>query len=219
MTEAAHRLALRQRHQVIDGRDHAVPVADQIERDHRCDDHQRKDRNQSLALAPKRRQKSGQIAGGLIQQIADRFIGTDEIVADDTLDPRMVRIADQRFQTLRIAGRVFDEAGQLPRENRCDDQRQEHNGNDKAAEDNEGCDQPAHAALGQPFGQRVEDIGDGHAEHERQQNGAEQPQKEDGDEERHDPEHDVALHCPPPYRRCNQCPAPNEFIWRTHSAR
>ena len=197
MREAAHRFALLQRNQLIDTGYDPVPVAAQIECDNGRNDQKRKDRNQRLPFRPQRSQKTGHISHRLIHDVAGGSTG--EIVADDAFEPRIVRVAHQRLQTLRVSRRIVDEGRQLPHQRRRNQEKQQHEGEREAGQDDERSKRPAHAALGQPSVEGIEQVGDRHAENERQQNGAQQPQQADENGERGAPEHDVALdlHCAP----------------------
>ena len=85
------------------------------------------------------------------------------------------------------------------------------------------------AADAQPLGpprDRIEQIGQRHAGHERQQHVAEQPEHRDEHRERRDPERDLPLQSSSPRHPAaapgaprHQAPASAEFMWRTHSAR
>ena len=204
-----------------------MPVVDQIERDHRRHHHQREQRDQRAAARPQRLQERGEPAHPLRHQIADRFVGA-EARAQEFLQPRPARIAEQRLQPRHIAGDVVDEGRQLAAEDRRHQQDQEDDRHHHQRDDQQRGGQPVDAEAFEPVGDRREQIGDGRAGDERQQDLAQQPQQQHDDGERRQPEHDLPLgrHAVALGRIATRTrpgarahgPAAVEFMWRTHSA-
>src|ERR1700733_3751668 len=108
----AHGVALLQRDQMIDAVDHAVPVAAEVEGDDRRDDQQREDRQQRLTFRPQRSNEAGNVNHRLIHQVAGG--AADEVVADEVLEPGIIRIADETLQALRVGRSPVDKSGKLP---------------------------------------------------------------------------------------------------------
>jgi len=131
----------------------------------------------------------------------------------------MARIAEQRLQAQRVAGDILDEAGKLACKDRRDQQKEHDECQRESSQDEQRRNEPAHAAFGEALGQRIEHIGKREAENERQQDRTEQPQQAGKNGERGEPEYHVPLETHGALSLGNQCPTPNEFMWRSHSAR
>jgi hypothetical protein len=125
------------------------------------------------------------------------------IVADDALDPGMARVAHEGLQAERVSWCIIDEGGQLPRQDRRDQQHQKRERHDKAAENKNCGQQPADAALAQLIGQRIEQARTAGSQSSATKTASAATQN-------------TMLRS---NRMAPQCPAPNEFMCRTHSAR
>ena len=180
--ERAHRLAMRQRHPVVDRRQHAIPVVQHIEGDHRRDDHEGEDRDQRLPPDHKRAQERREVSRALADQLAD--IGIAKSFADDLAQPGPARIGDQRLQARDGVGKPLDEGGELRAENRDDQHDQEEERDHEQADHQERRDEPVQADALQPLDQRIEQIGERHPGDEGQQDLAQEPENDDENEQR-----------------------------------
>ena len=123
------------------------------------------------------------------RQFAERLLGGADAFADDLAQPGVVRIAGERLQLLQVERKMIDEIGEL-----VDDDRRRHHQQradpTMKSDDHQRREQPVHAHALEPGGQRIEQIGDHHAGHERQQNFAQQHDRRDDRRQHRDPERD-----------------------------
>jgi hypothetical protein len=128
----------------------------------------------------------------LRNQIAHRFVGA-EARAQDFLQPRSARIAEQRLQPRHIAGEIIDERRQLAAQDRRYQQDQEDDRHHHQSDDRQRAGQPVDAKAFEPVGDRREQIGDGRTGDERQQDLTQQPQQQHDSGKRRQPEYDLPL--------------------------
>ena len=155
----AHRVAMLQRHPAVDRRDHAVPVAQQIEGDHRRDDEQRQHREQRPAAGPQRRQERRRASPrpaspGRRPTCRHRAARSPNNLGE----PRPARIGDQRLQPRQIARQIVDEGGELLRSGSAPTSMTDH---DQRDDDQRHDDQRRHAAAdAEALGRRATDRAD-----------------------------------------------------------
>jgi hypothetical protein len=134
------------------------------------------------------------------------------------------------LQRADIVGDGGDEGGQLPAQERHDQQQHIDKGNYDHRDDDQRRHQPVDAELLQPVGDRRQEIGDRRAGDERQQDLAQQPQRQHHHDQHGQPEIDLTLEglavdlrrrdglLPPPWRSLAHGFAAAAFMWRIHSA-
>ena len=111
-------------------------------------------------------------ADALRHQIAHRLVG-GKARAQELLRPRL--IAEQRLNLGDVTGDIIDERRQLPAEDRRDCQDHQHESQNGDGDNRQGGNGPVDAGTLDAIDQRIEQIGDGHAGHEGQQDAAQKP--------------------------------------------
>ena len=106
---------MRPRHPFVDLGDHAVPIEQQIERDHRRDDNQRERREQRLAARENEPSKVASHAGRLRREPAELLLRLGQFLADELAEPGLALRCDDLLDLVDIAGQPLDEGGQLLR--------------------------------------------------------------------------------------------------------
>ena len=81
----------------------------------------------------------------------------------------MVRIGDHGLQALHVSRDVVDEGGKLVRKHRRDENKRAREYDHEAEENDKRGNQPAHAALDEPVGERIEQVGKSRPDHEGQE--------------------------------------------------
>ncbi len=177
--ELAHGEAVARRHPAVEGRDHAVPVDQKIERHHRRHHEERHEADDRLAAGPQRAQERQHPGDRLPHQVADRGLQVlHRLAAARALDQRPGMLGNDRLKLGDRRRHRGDQrrdlvGGQRHRDDQHDDeQEQEHR------QDDEGRGEPPDPEALQPVGDRVEHVGQGRAGHEGQQHVAQEVEQQ-----------------------------------------
>ena len=191
--QMADRRRVGARQMAVDGRDQAIPVAQQIERHHGRDDEQRDDVEDGHATAPymadDRSDPVHRVAGILAEGRAE-FL--DALPLDPLLKPIHNR-RQERVEIIQIRWQGCEQPTDLLRDNRYQDDEQGRQHDHEAEKHERRRQPPRRAALLDPSGHRVQQIGDDDPRHKRHQGGPQQPDQHAGDQKADQPEADLLV--------------------------
>ena len=144
-----------------------VPVEEKVEGDDGGDDEDRQGAKQGRATAPDRGDDGAQPLRALPDNGAERFLDIGAQVAEIGPKEPAFRVNEERLEAERIVRQALQEAGQLARDEGRHQDEGQRDQKDKEHQDGERRRQTAEPPSLQTIGQRVEQIGDRHAEDER----------------------------------------------------
>jgi hypothetical protein len=182
----------------VDGRDHPVPVPQEIEGDHRNDDQQRRDRDQRLAAGPQAAHEHRQSAGRLLHHVADITVaGAD---TEDIGEPGPARIGDDRLHLGGVTRQIFRQSDQLPDQNRNQHHAEDDDDHQERADDRQCRQRACETQPLEPVGERIEQVGENESGDERQQDFPQRQHRSDEHREGDAPEDELAVRIHGPAR-------------------
>jgi hypothetical protein len=159
--EVAHRRPVPRRHPAVDGRDHSVPIHQDVERDHGGHDQQRRDRDQCLAARPERFEEGQEPGPRLGREGADRGLQlAQDVGAADAFEQTPGAVGDDRLEPRHHPGQGVDERHDLVGGERDQDQQRYDQRDDEQCQDQQARREPPESEPLQPVGQRVEQVDD-----------------------------------------------------------
>ena len=203
----------------IDPRDDSVPVAQQVEGDHRRDHQERDQIDQRHPAADHLAQELGHPAHQPLRGARERAL---DLLQHGRVDPRL----DDREQPGELAAQGLDVIGQpleqthhLPGQDRHQQQEGRQRQDQERRRQPGRGERPGQAPAFEPVADRVEQVGDRHAGHEGQQHATQQEQRGQEHRQPNQPEPQMSLDghgarapCPRP------CPRPRRLIGPAPSA-
>jgi hypothetical protein len=178
--ELAEHMRVAPRQPALDPADHARPVAQQVEADHRRHDDQGEDAEQRHAAAD-------QPGEGIAEEGDDLPRLTDDEVAQlgvhEVRTQRFLRgfhrLADQRADANHIGRQPVDQDADLRDQQRVEQQQREQRGGRQRQDQQEGGQPPRHAEPREPRRHRIQEIGDATGEHEGREDRRKGPERKD----------------------------------------
>ena len=194
LRQPADRLLMAARQPVVDLGDHVVPIAQQVERHHRCDHHQRDEIEESDAAGdnpPQNLRGPGEDLVGRAAEYRFHFLLRARIQA---VAQQFDDGGDLALDGRQVVRRAVDQGRDLADHRRDHQQQHQYAGQDKAGGDDRGCPGSRQLPLLQLVADRIEEIGHGHAGNEWQQDTAEQKDADQDNDQQDQPEPDLADH-------------------------
>jgi hypothetical protein len=196
--DGARILAIARRRQLIERRNHIVPVEQDVESDDGRDDHQRDHVDERRAAGDQRFQESGAHAGRLAGDVVHIFLRVErgvgdrqaELLIDAAHEIAGGLAADAREQPLQsgeIAGQALDELAELPCENGRDQQHDRRRQHDEHGQNGERGAEAREAERLQAIGDRIEQIAERQPRQKRRENRAQKIKERENEKNRRRP--------------------------------
>ena len=181
-------VAVRRGKPAIDRRNHSLPVNCEIDGDDRRDDEQRKKGNQGQSARPQRAKEVIEpVAAHRLRDIGGGLLDM-KLVAHDTVQPRAACIGHERLESCDVAGKLLNKKSELANDGREHHQEKGDKARDQRQEDGQSCEGTINPEPLQPVDHRNEQIGEQRTDDERQQDLAQQHQRNQGDRRDRNPE-------------------------------